>query len=112
MNKCSVIACVLCGMVAAAAYAAPTGPETTEIRIRYDHRKLTSPAAARQLLRRIGEAALESCGASPFSLDEVKTAALASPCWKGAVDDAVRRIHNPLLTAAAREGQVSLSLRQ
>lgn len=112
MNKWTVIACVLCGMVAAAGYAAPTGSETTEIRIRYDHRKLTSPTAAHQLLRRIGKAALESCGASSFSLDEVKTAALASPCWRDAVDDAVRRIHNPLLTAAAREGQVNLSLRR
>ena len=85
-------------------HAPPAAAQSTEIRVRYDHRELSSPAGARHLLRRIGNAALESCGASSFSLSEVKTAAMASPCWKDAVDDAVRRVHHPMLTAAAHEG--------
>jgi hypothetical protein len=56
-------------------------------------------------LRRIGDAALESCGVSSFSLTEFKAATVVSRCWKDAVDNAVRRIDDPLLTAAAREGR-------
>jgi UrcA family protein len=92
-------------IVSTEGYAAPIRSKTTEIRLRYDRRELTSPAAARHLLRRIGKAALESCGASSFSLEEIKTEARASRCWRDAVDDAVRRIDAPLLTAAARENQ-------
>jgi UrcA family protein len=103
MNKWAVLACVLSVIVSTEGYAAPTRSETTKIRLRYDRRELTSPAAARHLLRRLGKAALESCGASSFSLEEIKTAALTSRCWRDAVDDAVRRIDEPLLTAAVRE---------
>jgi UrcA family protein len=103
MNKWTVFAFVLGSIVSMEGYAAPTGWVTTEIRVRYDHRELTSPAAARRLLRQIGDAALESCGASVFSLAEFKTATVASRCWRDAVDAAVRRIDDPLLTAAARE---------
>jgi UrcA family protein len=103
MSKWIVVAFVLGGIVSTEGHAAATGSETTETRVRYERRELTSPAAARRLLRRIGDAARESCGASSFSLAEFKTAAVASRCWRDAVDDAVRRIDDPLLTAAARE---------
>ena len=107
MNKWTVFAFVLGGVISTEGYAAPTGWVTTEIRVQYDHRDLTSPAAARRLLRRIRDAALESCGASPFSLPEFKAATVASQCWRDAVDNAVRRIDDPLLTAAAREGRLA-----
>jgi len=106
MNKWMVLPCVLSAIAATASNATPAAVQTTEIRVRYDHRELTSSAGARHLLRRIGKAALESCGASSFSLSEVKTAAMASPCWKDAVNDAVRRIHDPMLTAAAHDGSM------
>jgi UrcA family protein len=96
---------LLAGIASTEGHAAATGLETTEIRVRYERRELTSPAAARRLLRRIGDAALESCGASSFSLAEFKTATVVSRCWRDAVADAVRRIDDPLLTAAAREGR-------
>ena len=96
---------LLAGIASTEGHAAPTGLETTEIRVRYERRELTSPAAARRLLRRIGDAALESCGASSFSLAEFKTATVVSRCWRDAVDDTVRRSDDPLLTAAAREGR-------
>jgi len=110
MSKWIVVAFVLSGIVSTEGHAAATGLETTEIRVRYERRELTSPAAARGLLRRIGDAALESCGASAFSLAEFKTATVVSRCWRDAVDDAVRRIDHPLLTAAAREGRRQRSL--
>jgi UrcA family protein len=100
-----VLPFLLTGIAATAGHAAPTGLETTGIRVRYERRELTSPAAARGLLRRIGDAALESCGASAFSLSEVRTATVVSRCWRDAVDDAVRRIGSPVLSAAASEGR-------
>src|ERR1700722_13434469 len=105
MSKWIVVAFVLGGIVSAEGHATTTGFETTEIRVRYERRELTSPAAARSLLRRIGDAALESCGASSFSLAELKTATVVSRCWRDAVDDAVRRIASPELSAAASEGR-------
>jgi UrcA family protein len=104
VDKWIVVAFVIGGIVLMEGHATATGLETTEIRVRYE-RELTSPAAARRLLRRIGAAALESCDASSFSLAEFKTATVASRCWRDAVDDAVRRIDDPLLAAAAREGR-------
>ena len=106
MKKWTVFAFVLGGVASVEGYATPPGLVTTEIRVRYDQRDLTSPAAAHRLLRRIRDAALESCGASPFSLPEFKAATVASRCWIDAVDNAVRRIDDPLLTAAAaRDGR-------
>jgi UrcA family protein len=108
MNKWLVVAFVLGGIVLTEGHAAATGFETAEIRVRYDRRELASPAAARRLLGRIGDAALESCGAA-FSLAEVKTATMASRCWRNAVDEAVRRIDDPVLTSAARQDRRSES---
>ena len=105
MNKWTVLPFVLSGLISTEGYATPPGSVTTEIRVRYDQRDLTSPTAAHRLLRRIRDAALESCGASPFSLPEFKAATVASRCWIDAVDNAVRRIDDPLLTAAAHEGR-------
>src|SRR6202023_1281392 len=102
MSKWIVVAFVLGGIVATEGHAAAT-VERTGIRVRYERRELNPPATARRLLRRIGDAALESCGASSFSLAEFKTATGASRCWRDGVDDAVRRIGDPLLTEAARE---------
>jgi UrcA family protein len=108
MNKWIVVAFVLGGIALTEGQAAAAGMETAEIRMRYERRELTSPASAHRLFRRIGDAALESCGAS-FGLAEFKTATMASRCWRDAVDEAVRRIDDPLLSAAAREGRGSES---
>src|ERR1700724_2035696 len=107
MSKRIVVAFVLGGIVSTEGHVAAAGLETTEIRVLYERRELTSPAAARRLLRRIGDAALESCGASSFSVAEFKTATVMSRCWRDAVDDAVRRIDDPLLTAAARADRLA-----
>ena len=91
--------------VASVGLAAPAGSETSAIRVRYSRTELTSTAGARNLLRRIGNAALESCGASPFSLTEFKAATEQSRCWRAAVDNALRNIGSPVLDAAAEQGR-------
>jgi UrcA family protein len=98
------LAFLLSGIASTEGHAEPTGSETAEIRLRYDRRDLTSPAAAHRLLVRIGDAALVACGASPFSLAEFKMATRSSRCWRAAVDDTVRRIGSPTLSALVSEG--------
>jgi UrcA family protein len=105
MNKWFAMAVTLGTFISMSGHAAGRGSDISEIRLRYEPRELTSPAGARRLLRRIGDAALESCGASSFSLAEFKVVTLQSRCWKDAVDDAVRRIDSPLLTAAAHDAR-------
>jgi UrcA family protein len=83
------------------AHTAAIGPETVRISVRYQPEELTSPESARILLKRIGDAALESCGASSFSLNELKIATAHSTCWRNAVAEAVRRVDSPALSAVA-----------
>jgi UrcA family protein len=97
-----VLACLLAGSALAEEVGAPTAPEA-KVRLHYDRKELTSPVGARRLLVRIGNAALEACGASAFSLPDYKAATLASPCWREAVDDAVSRIGSPVLSEVANE---------
>jgi UrcA family protein len=92
---------LLFGIVSTDGHAGPARSETTEIHLRYSRQDLASPAATRRLLARIGDAALEACGASPFSLAEFKVATRSSECWRKAVDEATRRIESPTLTALA-----------
>jgi UrcA family protein len=82
---------------------AASASEIAPVRVRYHQRELASTTAARNLVKRIGDAALESCGASSFSLVEFKAATRASRCWRDAVGEAVRHIGNPVLTAAVVE---------
>jgi UrcA family protein len=105
MNEWTVMACLMVAVAPTQSLAKADQAQTTEIRMRYSYRELASAESARHLLRRIGNAALESCGASSFSLAEVKSATRASACWRDAVGGAVRRIGDPVLTAAAHEGR-------
>ncbi len=97
------LACVMAVVPPTQVLAASAGADAIHIQLRYKHQELTSPTGARFLLRRIGDAALEACGASTFSLAEFKTATQAGKCWRDAVDETVRRIGNPLLNAVASE---------
>ncbi len=83
-------------------YAGPGVDTTTEIRLRYDYKAVESTTGARGLLRRIEAAASEACGASSFSLFEIKMATRRSRCWRDAVDAAVRQIDSPTHSAVIR----------
>jgi UrcA family protein len=100
-----VLSLLLAGIVPMGSHAADKGVETIEIRLRYERGETNSPVAERKLLKRIGEAALEACGASPFSLAEFKIATMRSRCWRDAVDEAVRRVGSPTLRILAMEGR-------
>ena len=79
--------------VHAAPVTAETGTETVIVRI--TRPASTSPATMRRLERRIAVAALEVCGASAFSLSEVKDAGLRSACWRQSYADAMAQVGAP-----------------
>jgi UrcA family protein len=59
-----------------------------------------TPAAARRTIARIEAAAFAVCGASAFSLNEVKLAVRDSPCWRDSMAGTMARIDDPLLLQA------------
>lgn len=88
-------------LVAPAAARQPeAGTATATVRIARLDRHPATPAAARRVLVRIDRALLEVCGASDFSLREVKAATRQSACWKDGMADAVARIGDPALRLA------------
>ena len=70
------------------------------VKVRFHDLDPGNPRDVDRLVARVGEAALEMCGASPFSLREVKGAVSRSQCWRDGVADAIRQIGDPRLTAA------------
>jgi UrcA family protein len=80
----------------ALAQAAEAG-DRISVRATHIDRHPASPRAARRTLGRLEAAALEACGASSFSLYEIRQAVRASDCWREAMKDAVAQIGNPLL---------------
>ena len=95
------LAGVAMAALALSAFSGPASAEdqTTRVRVSHVDYAVSSTAQARQLLTRLGDAALEACGASSFSLVEHKAAVRRSACWQAGMRDAVRRIDNPLVTA-------------
>lgn len=78
------------------------GEDSSSIRIRRGDLHPTTAAGAQQLLYRIEEAASQVCGASPFSIHELKLAVRRSDCWRKAVVDAVAQAGDPELSEALR----------
>jgi UrcA family protein len=96
MGKWNVVAGWLTGLVSTEGHAAAIKLEMVAIRVRFERPEFTSPAAAHRLLRRIGAAALESCGASACRI-------VMARCWNDAVDDAVRRMDGAQLCCRCSE---------
>lgn len=100
------------GVLAAAAVAASpvlvsrdddqdrAGTATTAVVAHHIDRHPVTVRAAKVALQRLGDAAMEACGASSFSLREVQADVRASPCWRRSMADAVARIGDPMLIAA------------
>ncbi|EGD60333.1 hypothetical protein Y88_2207 [Novosphingobium nitrogenifigens DSM 19370] len=85
-----------------AAHAAPAADmETIRIPVHIRNHD-TSPAAAAAIRHRIETAALEACGASAFSLAEIKRSTRESPCWSNAVKTALAQLRTPVLATQPR----------
>lgn len=88
--RTTTIAALLALSAAAPAFAADPGAVTTSIRV--PRLADASPAADRRMERRIADAALEACGASPFSAAEVKAAVARSRCWHESYADGMAQL--------------------
>jgi len=60
----------------------------------------TTPAAADHTLKRIENAAMRACGATPATLLPMKLAIARSACFHDSVASAVAQVNNPVLQAA------------
>lgn len=72
----------------------------TAIGVRFNDLDLNRPADAAIMLGRLDEAALQACGASPFSLREYQLAIRHwSRCYADSLGRAVSELNAPALTA-------------
>ena len=71
-------------------------PDARSITVSFRDLNLSEPAGAKTLYGRIQTAAREVCGRT--GADFIEVSAWRS-CYRRAVDDAVRKVNNPLLTA-------------
>lgn len=76
-------------------------PASETVSIRVAHPASLSPAATRRLERRIANAALEACGASPYSAPGYKDAVARSTCWHDSYADGIAQIGQGAKTAVA-----------
>lgn len=85
----------LCLLSAMAAHANPA-----EVVLRNIDLHPATAAAARHSVRRIDTAALELCGASEGSTNQIQRAMRKSDCWQEAAGNAVRQSGDPMLAEA------------
>ncbi|HWK73295.1 MAG TPA: UrcA family protein [Povalibacter sp.] len=96
--NCCVTAALSCGALAATA-GTPL-PENSVV-VRYDDLNLANPAGIQTLYRRIRTAAKVVCGGSESR--SVQAMYLASQCRERAIDDAVGKVNNRILSAMHKE---------
>jgi len=104
----AILSITLIGLAAPAFAVATTdmvtvaGTETRTIILRKINKNPATEAEARLVLRRIGNAALEVCGADTHSLAVVKAMVRNSHCWKQSMTRAVAQVESPVVLALFR----------
>ena len=93
--KILMIASAVLAMSAGAALAADGA---AQVRVTSSGLDLTQGAGAKAMLRRLDNAALSACGASKFSVAEMRRATRSGDCYKGAMDSAVSTLGAPAVT--------------
>ena len=94
-------AAVLAAPVFASAQQLASNQPTT-VAVHFQDLDLANRVDADTLLRRIGDAALEACGASSFSLPDYRAAVQHSDCYLSGIDQAVATLNAPAVTDAYR----------
>ncbi len=95
----TTITLTLCSAAMAAAPARSSGRHDI-VTVRLPNAKPQTEAEAQRLLRTLGNAALEVCGASSFSLADVKAAVRRSACWHETMARAVTEADSQMLAEA------------
>jgi len=93
----------------AVSYAGTSAGDTTQVAVRYHDLDLNKSANAAILLKRVDVAAMEACGASPFSLAEYRQAVRRSACYQGATSRVVAALNAPTVTALYNNQAVRLA---
>jgi UrcA family protein len=60
---------------------------------------LGASADAQTMIKRLDNAAMQACGASRFSLSEVRRATRGGDCYKAAMDSAVTTLGAPVVSS-------------
>ena len=102
MNRRNIVVALMLMLMTTPSVAGEVeiGPDRYAITLRYIDQRPISEAAAQRTLHRLADAALAVCGASDFSLRELRLAVRKSACWNDSMEDVVKRIDNPLLAKA------------
>jgi UrcA family protein len=79
---------------------AETSADSVQVsqRVSYRDLNLSDPGDAAVMLQRLRDAALETCGASPFSVPDYRRAVEASACYRDSLDRAVDQLGVPAVS--------------
>jgi UrcA family protein len=96
--KTVVMAALGLACIAGAACASdPLSSDTTVVRVGFDASSLATPRGAQNVLARLGDAALQACGAFPGSVRDYRLAVQRSACYRRKLDRAVAQVDSPML---------------
>ena|SRR5579875_2096896 len=98
--KFALLAAALLATPFAAQAQALASDQPTAVAVTARDLDLNNPSDANRMLGRLGDAALEACGASPFSLPQYRDAVRRSDCYRNGVDQAVASLDAPALSDA------------
>ncbi|HEY2048341.1 MAG TPA: UrcA family protein [Caulobacteraceae bacterium] len=97
--KTLIIAALGLASIASSAWAHDAlKSDTTVVDVTYDASSVATPRAAQNLLARLGDAALEACGAYPGSVRDYRMAVSRSACYRDKLDKAVAQVDSPMLS--------------
>ena len=107
MKTTLLIALSFAAAAATAAVAAPAPEQVHMVKVGYGDLNLNRTADAERLLHRLDRAAADACGASGFSLPEVKAEVRRSNCYRSSMDHAVATLNVPTVNSLyAQRAQV------
>ena len=95
MKRLAIVAAALAFAAPAISHAAPADPSATAVRVSYADLDLSTARGAETLMHRLQDAALESCGASSFSLVDYQDAVRRSGCYRDSLAAAVAEVNLP-----------------
>lgn len=97
--KTMIIAALGLASIAGAACASDAlSSDRTVVRVGFDASSVATPRAAQNLLSRLGEAALQACGAYPGSVRDYRMSVERSDCYQHKLDQAVAQVDSPVLS--------------
>jgi UrcA family protein len=97
--KTMIIAALGLASIAGSACAADAlASDHTVVRVGFDSSSVSTPHAAQNLLTRLGDAAMQACGAYPGSVRDYRLSVARSDCYQRKLDKAVAQVDSPVLS--------------